>query len=794
VATGNIYITGTTNSTNFPVTAGAYHPVYSSTNSDGFLFKLSPAGARIWATYCNISNSGNGSAVAVDGMGNVIIGGDNGSDSYIAKFNSTGSFLWSKGLGSNTGNYICGVATDADNNIYAYGEFEDFGPGTYAGTCPHAYQANFGGSATPPTAEDEFISKYDPAGNQLCFTFMGGPGEDELDPSTGFKGTFGSVGTWGGGSGIAIYKNVLYITGSAPAGYPVTAGAFQTNFGGSNPWIDAFIDQLCINFCEEKTLGIGYIPSTKEVCVNTPITFAPMVNNSCDTSGYKFLWTFTGATPGTSTSSNPSISYSTPGSYSVKLVVTTPCNKDSVTNSNYINVSSCTVNATATGATICPNSCAVITSSGSNGTSPYTYTWSNGGSGATISVCPATTTTYTVTVKDANGTAVKVNPTVIVKPPLTINTSVTNITCTVNGAAEVTSMSGTPPFTYSWSNGSMSYNITNVAAGNYTLTITDGNGCTGTKTMNISSSSPASAAFTFVPACVGQPTVFTNTGTTGTYNWSVSANPAVSGTGANFSYTFLTAGTYSVTHSVTTSGCTSTVTSNVTIASCNPPTVTAANSSVCPGSCTTVTSTGTGGTLPYTYSWSTGATSQNINACPPATTTYTVKITDAGGSTATTSATVTINPAINVTATPILNCGTNSGSVTATVTGGSSSFTYSWSNGVTTTTNGLTSQISNLSSNNYSITVTDANGCSASSNAIIDPPLTAQYIKGTANCTGCGCKEWVMVTPSNGRAPYTYSWPNGYDKRYLNKICPGSYTIITTDKNGCSVNVVVNAP
>jgi hypothetical protein len=72
--------------------------------------------------------------------------------------------------------------------------------------------------------------------------------------------------------------------------------------------------------------------------------------------------------------------------------------------------------------------------------------------------------------------------------------------------------------------------------------------------------------------------------------------------------------------------------------------------------------------------------------------------------------------------------------------------------------------------------------------------LSAQYIKGTANCVGCGCKQWIMVTASNGTTPYSYSWPSGYGKRYQNKLCPDTYTIKVTDKNGCSVNLAVNAP
>ncbi|MBI2270633.1 MAG: hypothetical protein HYU69_09810 [Bacteroidetes bacterium] len=51
-----------------------------------------------------------------------------------------------------------------------------------------------------------------------------------------------------------------------------------------------------------------------------------------------------------------------------------------------------------------------------------------------------------------------------------------------------------------------------------------------------------------------------------------------------------------------------------------------------------------------------------------------------------------------------------------------------------------------------------------------------------------------MITASGGTSPYSYSWPNGYTRRYQNKLCPGNYTVKVIDKNGCSVNVMVSAP
>ncbi|MCC6689896.1 MAG: hypothetical protein IT235_00040, partial [Bacteroidia bacterium] len=103
---------------------------------------------------------------------------------------------------------------------------------------------------------------------------------------------------------------------------------------------------------------------------------------------------------------------------------------------------------------------------------------------------------------------------------------------------------------------------------------------------------------------------------------------------------------------------------------------------------------------------------------------------------------------------------------------------------------------SNLAAGNYTVTVIDSKGCTAvSTTTITTPPaLLGQYTKGTANCPTCGCKEWIMVTGINGTPPYIYQWPDGYDKRYKNALCPGAYNVIVTDGNGCKTTVKVNAP
>ncbi|MBI2272093.1 MAG: PKD domain-containing protein [Bacteroidetes bacterium] len=800
--TSSIYIGGYTTSTNFPATI--HQPGYGGA-TDAFIFKLNPAGGQVWGTYYGGSGSDYGTVIATDGLGNVIIGGITGSnnsiasagsyqpvngggaitagtnDGFLAKFNSAGVRQWGTYFGGNRWELVNGLDVDATNKIYISGEFEDADSGNYPiSVC--AYQPVFAGH------EDAYIARYDPNGKQLCITYYGGSKHDEA--------AFDNSASTGGGS-LAIYGNNLHIVGCTEGSFPVTPGAFQTAFGGPESGFvefnEAYIAQLCINICEGVSdLNFTAVPNS--VCNNTPITFTPSVSNVCDTSGYKFQWTFSGASPASSTAIKPTVTYSTPGNYPVKLVLTTACKKDSLTQTVVVN-SSCVITAAATSSTICPNSCTNITANGANGTAPYTYNWSTGATTQTINVCPATNTNYLVTITDASGNSASAPASVIIRPPLITTPSSTNITCTVTGSAGITVNSGSVPYTYNWSNGATTSSIQNIPAGNYTVTVTDGKGCTKTNAFTITSSNPASATFTSTPACVGGVVNFVHTGSAGTYYWSITpTSPAVSGTTMNFSYTFLSTGTYTVTHNTTNAGCSDSKTATVTVSNCTGPTVTATGSSVCPGACAAVTSSGANGTSPYTYSWSNGSTTQNINPCPISTTTYTVTIRDIVGNSSTSTAIVTVHPAVTVLITPTnINCsGASTGSAAAAGSGGSAPYTYNWSGGVP----GTGFQVSGLSAGTYTVTVTDNKGCSSiSTTTITSPlPLSGQFTKGTSNCTGCGCKEWLMVNATGGSSPYSYSWPDGYVNRYKSQLCPGAYNINITDKNGCSININLTAP
>ncbi|MBI2270636.1 MAG: SBBP repeat-containing protein [Bacteroidetes bacterium] len=467
-------------------------------------------------------------------------------------------------------------------------------------------------------------------------------------------------------------------------------------------------------------------------------------------------------------------------------------------------------NVVCLGSTITFTNTSGITNPAWNSWQLYNYTitpaFTTSGSGNTFTYTfntPPGTGTFTIVHNTTlNGCLSTTTNTVIVVncSPVTPTAATLGGGCANSGdcAKSITAgaAGGTAPYTYSWSNGATTSSIAPCATSNstYTVTVKDAAGATSTSTASITIN-PA-ATFTSSPGttvCMNTTVNFTGATYTGaTYSWTI-VPASVSGTTPNFSYNFLTTGTYAVTHTVTTGGCQATSTNNVTVINCSAPTVTATGSSICPGSCANVTANGVGGNTPYIYTWSTGATTQNISPCPVANTTYTVTIRDAAGVTATSTAIVTINTGFTATTTSTnTTCyGSINGNASANPGSGTPPYVYNWSNGL-----GSGFQVSGLSAGTYTVTITDSKGCTATSNAtIISPPaLTGQFVKGTATCTNCGCKEWVLVNASGGTGSYSYSWPDGYVNRYKNQLCPGPYTINIKDKNGCSVNINLTAP
>lgn len=186
------------------------------------------------------------------------------------------------------------------------------------------------------------------------------------------------------------------------------------------------------------------------------------------------------------------------------------------------------------------------------------------------------------------------------------------------------------------------------------------------------------------------------------------------------------------------------------------------------------------GTAPYTYLWNTGETTQGINVTSGGT--YTVDVTDAEG--CVTSHTFTLSEYPGVVYNFDIeqpNCGNSDGNINDDgPVSGTSPFTFLWSDGSTSP------NLEAIGAGSYSVTVTDANGCTESQNFTIQDangPTVAVIvdIEGV-----CGADDGQLTAnPSSGTSPYSYTWSNGGTTQTISDLISGTYTVTVTDVNGC---------
>ena len=188
----------------------------------------------------------------------------------------------------------------------------------------------------------------------------------------------------------------------------------------------------------------------------------------------------------------------------------------------------------------------------------------------------------------------------------------------------------------------------------------------------------------------------------------------------------------------------------------------------------------TNGTLPYTYLWNNQSTTEDINGLLPGT--YSVIVTDDKGCTTTASATIGEPDVIQVTGVvqDVLCYGGNVGAINLTVTGGTSPYTYYWSDSSTT------QNLTGLTAGVYSVVVTDFNGCGMQWVAEVEEPnqISGSYQSSDAICEAANGTVYVGI--NGGTLPYSFSWSNGATTQNLNNVIAGSYELTVTDDNGCT--------
>ena len=500
------------------------------------------------------------------------------------------------------------------------------------------------------------------------------------------------------------------------------------------------------------------------------------------TTPYNYSWSPAGGTSSTATGL-------TAGNYTVTVTDNNSCQVTASVTVTQPAALAATASVTATSCNGGSNGTAAVTVSG--GTPGYTYSWSPGG-GAAATATGLTAGTYTCTITDANFCTK--TQTVTVTQPSVIASSIssqTNVACNggSNGAATVTVSGGTPGYTYSWSpSGGTAVTAAGLTAGTYTCTITDANSCTKTQSVTVTQPTAISASISSQTniACNGgsngAATISASGGAPGyTYQWSPSGGTAATATG-------LTAGIYTCTVTDANS-CTKTKTVTLT----QPAALNASASQVAVscngGSNGRAIANVSGGTTPYTYSWSpAGGTSSTATGLTAGN--YTVTVTDNNSCEATASVTVMQPAALtaSATATDVSCNGGSNATATATAGGGVTPYTYSWS-----PAGGTSATATGLSARTYTVIVQDNNGCQSTATTSVGQPsaITATTSFTAVSCNG-GNNGTASVSANGGTGTLGYSWaPSGGTANTATSLTAGTYTVTITDDNTCQATKTV---
>ncbi len=433
------------------------------------------------------------------------------------------------------------------------------------------------------------------------------------------------------------------------------------------------------------------------------------------------------------------------------------------------------------------------------GSLPYEFDWDNGQT--TEDLSGLGTGTYAVTVTDANGCLMEFSFDISEPDPILVTGVETDLDCNSlsgdpTGAINLTVTGGTGAYTFAWSNGETTQDLTGLAAGPYDVVVTDENGCTAEASFELDEPSAVEISANLGPLSCNSTNgaadasiELTVNGGTGPYTYSWNNGESTS------TITNLAAGTYVV---VVTDSNNCTATDTWTIDDVDPIEVTA--SAVDP-LCHELSGTPNGsieiqvvgGTAPYTYAWSNGETTQNITGLGAGT--YTLDITDDNGCNFQAMYTLS-QPDELVASGDVVEPGCNAasgaptGAINLTVTGGTGVYTYAWSNGEST------QNIDELAEGTYTVVVTDANGCTDEQVFTLTEPDAVTCSLDSPVIGACGenilCNGGtgtLNVTAQGGTvgSGYEYSLDGvNFQSEPTFTVAAGTHTVTVRDANGCT--------
>lgn len=499
------------------------------------------------------------------------------------------------------------------------------------------------------------------------------------------------------------------------------------------------------------------------VCGSQPVIF------TAQPSGNSYLWS-TGATTQT-------ISVTTPGTYVVTVTNAQGCtDSDTVVLANFTSPL-----VTLAGGGFCQGD-SMILNAGNPGCN---YLWSTGATSQSITVY--TTGTYSVTVTNAGGCSDTASAQITVSaPPVAL---AGNDTTVCNGQP-VTFNAQPSGNTYLWSNAAVTQAITVTTAGQYSVTVTNAQGCSSTDTVELFTSAAPTVSLTGTGICPGGSTSIDAGNPGSSFVWNTGDTTQ--------QITVNMPGTYSVVVTNPT-GCTATGTVNIPNANNTVASITPVMISCFGGNDGSATASVTGGTGPYSYFWNTTDTTATISNLVAGS--YTVITIDAGNC-ADTAIILVTEPTLltlQTSATPQSICAGQSVTLTATPGGGTPGCTISW---MPISVTGSPVTDSPATTTTYTATATDANGCTATAttSVTVNAMPTASFVGDSLQGCSPVCVNFADLSTVTAPSTITsWSWDFG-DQTTSTQQNPnhcysnaGQYSVtLTVTSNGCSNTIVMS--
>ena len=408
----------------------------------------------------------------------------------------------------------------------------------------------------------------------------------------------------------------------------------------------------------------------------------------------------------------------------------------------------------------------------------YIVNWNTGQIGETINNLPAGNYIATIT----SGPCMEVVEIMIDEPTaVDIVSTVNNISCsgTDNGSIDLTISGGTGAYTFVWDNGETTEDLSNLAVGDYMVTVMDANNCSETASFTIGSSSDLNVNVTGMDLSCFE--LNDGTATANVFGGLAPFTYSWNNGGSTETISDLPIGSYEVTVTDA-SGC-----EGISSVTLTQPAIINFSFSFIELNCFgdtdgAITVSSNGGPQPvHQYNWSTGQVGATISNLTGGV--YTVTITSGSCSQP---ELITLNEPDQIfaeySATDVDCFGGDDGTIDLTVFGGVAPLTYNWDNGATT------EDLNDLTAAFYNLTITDSDGCTGEQMTVVDEPdmLT---ITESRQLAGCKVENdgWISLDVTGGVADYLFVWSNGSSTPVINNLSGGNYSVTVSDQNDCTI-------